>query len=87
MLLKRHKYCKNLFEKVKDISNKLDCKSHLLKYKSDIKLTCNIIKEVMSKSIRSPLPSRTILDIKIRDNSLTAKEFSNFFADIDPKLA
>ena len=57
-----------------------------MKYESDIKRTCNIIKEVFSKS-RSPFPNKTIVDIEIKDNSLIAGKFNNFFADIIPKLA
>ena len=72
------KYCKNLFEKVRNIPNKLVYKSQLLKYESDIKRTCNIIKEVIRKSkVRSPFPNKTMVDIEIKDNSLIAERYKS----------
>ena len=58
-----------------------------MKDESDVKRTCNIIKEVISKSkVRSPFPNKTVVDIEMKYNSLIAEKFINFFADIDPKL-
>ena len=85
---KIQKYCKNLFEQVRNILSKLDCKSHLLKYESGIKRTCNIIKKVISKrKARSLFPNKIIVDMEIKDSMLIAEKINFFFADIVPKLA
>ena len=40
---KIYNHCKNLFEKLRNISNTLDCKSQFLKYESGVKRTWNMI--------------------------------------------
>ena len=68
--------CKNLFKKFKNITNKLFCKSQVLKYESGIKSTWNIIKEVIAKrKVKSSFPKNVIVDIEIKDNLLIAEKY------------
>ena len=85
-----YKAYKHLFEQLKNRSKKNHYENLLIKYRSNIKKTWDVIKEVIGKTkIKNNAPPRSLIinTIETYDQKTIANNFNDFFVNVGLKLA
>ena len=86
---KEYQDYKKLFESIKKLSKKLFFSKLILKYKSNIKKTWQVIKEAIGKEKyeKQNVPKKVLVNkISITETESIAESFNKYFTQIGPKL-